>query len=164
MGTSCNVTTGRTRARRRIPTHALALGLAAACLLAMPSDAAAQRHGGHRGGPPARVVVAPGLAYGGWYGPYPGWYGPVYGPAYGPYREESGVRLKLRPRDASVFVDGYYAGIVDDFDGVFQYLALRPGGHHIEIKMPGYQTAAVDLHIQPGRRMTYRTDLQPDRP
>ena len=34
------------------------------------------------------------------------------------------VRLMVRPRDAAVYVDGYYAGVVDDFDGVFQRLTL----------------------------------------
>jgi len=29
------------------------------------------------------------------------------------------VRLKVKPAEASVYVDGFYVGIVDDFDGSF---------------------------------------------
>jgi hypothetical protein len=36
-----------------------------------------------------------------------------------------------RPEEAAVYVDGFYAGIVDDFDGVFQKLLLPPGDHTI---------------------------------
>ena len=41
---------------------------------------------------------------------------------------------RSRPRDAAVYVDGYYAGIVDDFDGVFQRLTLEVGPHRIELE------------------------------
>jgi len=147
-------------ARQPKAAAALTLLLAAACVFATPADAAAQRRQRRARPAPPVVVVAP--SYGGWYGPrYPGPYGPY---AYGSHYDDTGVRLKLRPRDAAVFVDGYYAGIVDDFDGVFQRLVLSPGGHTIEIRMPGYQTAAVDLFIQRGRTTTYHTDLVPDRP
>ena len=50
------------------------------------------------------------------------------GAAYG------GVRIQGAPRDAQVFVDGTYAGVVDDFDGTFQHLDLEPGSHAIEIR------------------------------
>ncbi len=70
------------------------------------------------------------------------------------------VRLKMRPRDAEVWVDGYYAGRVDDFDGVFQSLRLAPGGHQVEVRMPGYQTQTFDIHIQPNRTLTITEDLR----
>jgi PEGA domain len=140
----------------------LALALVPVVLLTLPTVASAQR----RGRRPATVVVP-----GGFYGPlYDPFYGPFYGPYYpgpygpGSYTRDGGVRLKVRPRDASVYVDGYYAGIVDDFDGVFQSLSLEPGGHHIEIRMPGYRTLSVDLLIQRGHTMTYHGDLVPDQP
>ena len=34
------------------------------------------------------------------------------------------LRLKIKPRDAQVYVDGYYAGQIDEFDGIF-----RAGAH-----------------------------------
>ena len=91
----------------------------------------------------------------------------AYG-AYAPYAQYApysydigGVRLKIRPRDAQVFVDGYYAGIVDDFDGTFQSLRLEAGGHKIEIHMPGFEDLEVDVHVQAGRTLTLSEDLRP---
>jgi hypothetical protein len=71
----------------------------------------------------------------GWSPGYSGYYGygaPRYS-AYG-YDDELGrVKLKVKPRDAEVYVDGYFAGHVDDFDGTFQSLKLDSGGYRIEI-------------------------------
>ncbi len=74
-----------------------------------------------------------------------------YAPWYALY-DFGGVRLKIRPRDAQVFVDGNYAGLVDDFDGTFQSLRLEQGGHKIEIHMPGFEDLELDIHVQPGGR------------
>jgi hypothetical protein len=122
-----------------------------------------------------------GLIYGsvgysnfGFYGalgsPYPAVYGaPAYGYGYGggysPWvvsgYDFGGVRLKIRPRDAQVFVDGNYAGLVDDFDGSFQSLRLQQGGHKIEIHMPGFEDLELDVHVQPGKTITLDQDLRP---
>src|SRR3954454_8702583 len=74
----------------------------------------------------------PAYGYGG-YGAYGGYGGYVVprGAAYG------GVRIEGAPRNAEVYVDGAYAGIVDDYDGVFQRLDLEPGSHEIEIRTQG---------------------------
>jgi len=91
-------------------------------------------------------------AYGGYaYGAYG--YGYGYPSAIGAY---GGVRIQGAPRDAQVYVDGYYAGIVDDFDGTFQRLTLEPGPHQIEIVVPGAPPVAFDVNAQPGRTITIR--------
>lgn len=87
------------------------------------------------------------------YTPYAPWQASGY--------DVGGVRLRIRPRDAQVFVDGHYAGIVDDFDGTFQSLRLEPGGHKIEIHMPGFEDLELDIHVQPGRTITLNEDLRP---
>ncbi len=104
-------------------------------------------------GGPYYPVVGYNSAYGYGPGPYSPWQ--VSGPDVG------GVRLKIRPRDAQVFVDGYYAGIVDDFDGSFQSLRLEQGGHKIEIHMPGFQDYELDVHVQAGKTITLSEDLKP---
>jgi hypothetical protein len=71
------------------------------------------------------------------------------------------IRLKIRPRDAQVFVNGYYAGVVDDFDGTFQQLRLEQGGHKIEVRMPGFENLQLDVHVQPNRTITIREELVP---
>jgi len=81
-----------------------------------------------------------------------GYYDPIPGHVYG------GVRITDAPRDAQVFADGYYVGIVDDFDGVFQHVNLEAGEHRIEIREPGLEPIAFDIIVQPGRTITLRVD------
>lgn len=104
--------------------------------------------------------------YGG-FGPGPSYYGyPGYGYGAAPYAwpgggyDAGGIRLRIRPREAEVFVDGYYAGLVDDFDGVFQTLKVAPGGHKIEIHMPGFHDLQLDVHVQPGRTITLSEQMR----
>jgi hypothetical protein len=80
---------------------------------------------------------------------------------YGYYGYDIGeLRLRVTPRHAEVRVDGYFAGVVDDYDGAFQGLRLESGGYHIEIVAPGYEPLAFDVRINPGQKITYRGDLQ----
>jgi 23S rRNA pseudouridine2605 synthase len=82
---------------------------------------------------------------------------------YGSYGYPVGeLRLKVHPRDAQVFIDGYYAGRVDEFDGVFQSLRLEEGEYQVEIVSPGYQPLAIDVRIFPGEKTTYEGDLIPE--
>jgi PEGA domain-containing protein len=107
-------------------------------------------------------VYRPRLGIGVYYGAggsYPygytprGYYNPIPGRPYG------GLRITGAPREAHVFADGYYVGIVNDFDGIFQHLNLEAGPHRIEIEVPGYETIAFDVMVQPGRTVTFRADL-----
>lgn len=98
-----------------------------------------------------------------WY-PY-GYYDPYYPGHPGGYdrgyRYNIGsLRINVRPKDAEVYVDGYYAGRVDDFDGVFQSLDLESGPYRIEVVAPGYETLEFNVRIQPGRKITYRGELR----
>jgi hypothetical protein len=103
----------------------------------------------------------PGYYYydrGGWF-PYA-----AYDSAYrfDPYRSgypTGEVRIDVDERFAEVWVDGYYAGTVDDFDGIFQGLTLEEGTYNIEIVAPGYEPLVFDIRIQPGERITYRGEL-----
>jgi hypothetical protein len=74
------------------------------------------------------------------------------------------VRIDLPQRDAQVFVDGYYAGLVDEYDGALQHLDLTTGPHHIEVRAPGFQTITFDVNVEPGRTITYRADMIPALP
>lgn len=91
------------------------------------------------------------------------WSGRVYGYrapyAYGARLYYGDVRLMVQPRDAAVYVDGYYAGVVDNFDGVFQRLTLEVGPHTIEIEAPGLDSQVFDVYVDPLRTTTIRTDL-----
>ena len=56
---------------------------------------------------------------------------------YSVYEMGAQIRCLVTPREASVYVDGFYAGIVDDFDGLFQRLPVTPGGHENRLA-PGW--------------------------
>jgi hypothetical protein len=108
-----------------------------------------------------------GFGYGGYYGFYdPWWYdGGYYGGYYAqPYYSrgyyDGSLRLKIKPRDASVFVDGYYAGRVDEFDGIFQQLHIEPGPHRIEVRADGYEPLTFEVRILPDRKVTYEGELK----
>ena len=138
----------------------------------LPSTADAQRRAGPRGSAPrATVVIVRGIAFPR-YVHYDPWYrygtpwvhyqrrGP-YGP-YGTYDGfNSGVRIEVTPNHAQVFVDGYLAGDVDEFDNVFQRLRLRPGGHEIAIYLEGYRTIRRSIYAQPGATEHIRETMQP---
>jgi hypothetical protein len=91
---------------------------------------------------------------------------PYYG-GYGGYAynesdtDHGGLKLKVKPRDAQVYVDGYFTGVVDDYDGVFQRLRLRSGGHRVELRAEGMQPSNFDVLIVPGETVTYRGELKP---
>src|SRR5690348_18075962 len=67
-------------------------------------------------------------SYGGYYGYSPGYY-------RSRYRDGGSVRIQVEPSKTRVYVDGYYAGIVDDFDGIFQRLS-RSEEHTSELQSP----------------------------
>jgi PEGA domain len=94
------------------------------------------------------------------YPAYPGYQGyPAYAPPTAGYFYGS-VRLKVKPREAEVYVDGYFAGRVDDYDGAFQHLNLATGPHHIQVQSPGYDPLEFDVNIQVDQNITYRGELQ----
>jgi len=71
-------------------------------------------------------------------------------PAYG------GVQIKNAPHDGQVYVDGYYAGIVDDFDGDNKHLNLTAGVHSVEIRVSGRQPTSFDVNVPPNQTVTIR--------
>jgi hypothetical protein len=69
---------------------------------------------------------------------------------YRPYGDlGASVRLEVKPKQAEVYVDGYYAGIVDDFNGTFQRLHVAPGEHEIELYYDGYRTTRQHVYLTP---------------
>lgn len=80
---------------------------------------------------------------------------------YGVYDALASLRIDAEPRQAQVFVDGYYAGLVDDFDGVFQRLRLEPGGRTITLYLEGYRTEEHRLYLRPGHDQRLRITMVP---
>jgi hypothetical protein len=112
-----------------------------------------------------------GYYWGSWW-PYSswGWYGGYYGYPWGwgggatvyhsVERESGSLRVLVDPSEARVYVDGYYAGTVDDFDGLFQRLSLAPGRHEIALKLEGYKTHRVKVYVTPDTTTKLNYDLE----
>lgn len=133
---------------------------------AVPAEA--QRHSRGFRGP---VIVTSPLLYR-YYDPLYFGFGPWYPALYpffgyppfaGPYPADHivSLRLQITPRDARVFVDGYPAGVVDDYDGVFQRLRLVPGNHEVTVYLRGYRTLREALYFNPGSTHTIKQTLIP---
>ena len=99
----------------------------------------------------------------GWYygQPFPPYYG--YGPYYGAYYGGGfgSLRLQVTPRDTEVFIDGYFAGTADDFDGTFQRLNVDPGDHAIELFHPQRRSVRQEIYLQPDKTFTMKLDMSP---
>ncbi len=135
--------------------------------------------GPRRGG---RVVVPRrgSVVIGAYYGPryYSSFYSPFYNRFYDPwfpygysgyarygagqfYGPESALRLQVSPRNTEVYVDGYYAGTVDDFDGIFQRLRLASGEYEVTLYLPGHRTVTQQLLLQPDRTLSLKHVMVP---
>lgn len=143
--------------------------IAVASLLAVisaPAVAHAQRKGGARGRVVARpVIVAP--YYSHYYDPFWSFYGWGYPGLYTPafynrgFVDESSARIQVTPRQTEVYVDGYLAGVVDDFDGFAQRLRVAPGEHVIELYLDGHKTIAQTILFAPGQSYRVRHAMEP---
>jgi hypothetical protein len=69
------------------------------------------------------------------------------------------VKISVRPRRAAVFVDGLYAGHVDEFNGLGQGLLLSPGKHRVQITLPGYQDFETEVSLLANQKFELKTDL-----
>ena len=108
-------------------------------------------------------------AYGYGYGANPWGYGYGYPSSYGygsssnrsSVKEHTGsIRLRVKPKDAKVLIDGTLVGTVDDFDGFSNHLQLAAGGHTIEIRANGYKAYSGNLNVVEGRTLTERISLK----
>jgi hypothetical protein len=87
---------------------------------------------------------------------------PMPGPYPYGYREpDSSLRIEVKPKEASVYVDGYYAGVVDDFDGTFQRLHVVPGPHEIVVYLRGYRSLRQQMYLSPGGSRKITGTLEP---
>ena len=115
-----------------------------------------------------------GMGYGlysgfGWAPYYGDPFGDPYGGGYGYYGgssvsygrgEQGNLKLKVKPRSAKVYVDGYFVGYVEQFDGAFQKLALNTGRHKVEVKADGFESAEFDVLINPQQTVTFQGELK----
>jgi hypothetical protein len=99
------------------------------------------------------TLVGPASASAQWR--YPGY------PAYRYAAAESDLRFSIKPKEASVYVDGYFAGKVDEFDGTFQRLHVAPGEHEIVVYLPGHHSLKRRLYLSPNATRKIEGTLEP---
>ena len=137
----------------------LLLGLALVTMLC-PADVQAE----HR-----RVLFRPLFHPGAFYSPFYwgayGWYPhwgpfPPYGYYVGGYRHLSSVRVQATPREAQVYVDGYFVGWVDDFDGWSQRLRLEPGEYEIQLYLEGFRPVSEKILLRPDSTFKLRRAME----
>ena len=86
--------------------------------------------------------------------------GPFYDPFWGPYypygfypyvvnHPTAAIRVDAEPKQAEVFVDGYFAGTPGR-------LRTTPGGHAITLYLPGYRTITRNVYVAPGSTIKMR--------
>ena len=111
-----------------------------------------------------RVVFVGGYFYDPYFGEYPWWPPVIYPHTRIVFDGRAQVRLQVTPRAAAVYVDGFYAGVVDDFDGFFQRLPLLAGGHTIAFYLEGFGTITRRVYLSTGSDLSIREVLVPLRP
>ena len=104
--------------------------------------------------PPATAGVSVGISVqaipGVWVGT--GW---TWLPHPPPVQQVAVVRIGVHPWWTRLELDGRFIGIADDFDGVPDYLYLRPGTYRLECVLGGYETQVVEIVAKAG----YRYDI-----
>ena len=71
------------------------------------------------------------------------------------------IKLEVTPERAAVFVDGHFAGTVNQFRGAGRAMLIAPGTHHIKIDLVGYQPFETDVTLLAKQKITVKTDLAP---
>jgi hypothetical protein len=126
-------------------------------------------------GPHRRTSVFIGASFGHpFYSPFwdPFWWGPgPWDPFYYPYypswhdsgqRDRTvGIRTDISPKEAQVYVDGYFSGTASDFSGAWKRLRVTPGQHEVVLYLKGYKSIHRTLNVEPGTEPRLREKLQP---
>jgi len=64
-------------------------------------------------------------------------------------------------KDAEVYVDGARAGTVEDFDGLFQSLHVKPGSREVVLYKEGFRSARQSVYIEPFDEKKLKFALEP---
>jgi hypothetical protein len=73
----------------------------------------------------------------------------------------SAARIQVTPRHTEVYVDGYLAGVADDFDGIAQRLRVEAGEHVIELYLEGHKPIAQTIMFVSGQSYRIRHTMEP---
>ena len=88
------------------------------------------------------------------------WTGPPQSEGMPPGPELAVVSTDVRPKDARLYLDDRFVGRTRYLDGRPGYLYLAPGTYHLELRLDGYETLAIDLEAEAGCRFDLKHRLQ----
>ncbi len=71
------------------------------------------------------------------------------------------ARLQVTPKQTQIFVDGYFVGTADKFDGTFQRLRVEAGEHELEFYLDGYRTAKQPVLFRREGTITIKHVMEP---
>jgi hypothetical protein len=77
-----------------------------------------------------------------------------------PERAPAVVETRVRPKRATVLLDGVPVGEARDYDGRWDRLWVEPGGHRIEFQAPGHRTLRLWLDTPAGSWSVVEERLQ----
>ena len=66
----------------------------------------------------------------------------------------------MKPKAAEVYVDGFYAGVVNDFSGTFQRLRTEPGEHEIALWFEGSVTVRQKVYLTPDNTFRIKYSME----
>ncbi len=137
-------------------------GLVLGASFLLPDASEAYRPRGHRGHsrygyPSFHLGYAPGYypSFGIGYGYYP--FAVGFNFAGGPRDPRGVVRFEVHPKQAEIYIDGYYAGIVDDFGK----LRLEPGPHDITLYLDGHRAFEETVYSTAGSTVRIHHEMEP---
>jgi len=81
-------------------------------------------------------------------------------PAYRYAAPDAAVKFDVKPKETTVYLDGFYAGIVDDFDGAFQRLRTSPGGHQVTLYLDGYRTYSERVYLSVDNTLKFKHRME----
>jgi hypothetical protein len=81
-------------------------------------------------------------------------------PMYRYAARDAAIRFDVKPDKAAVYLDGYYAGVVDDFNSWYQRLYTSPGPHELTLYLDGYRTYTEHVYLTPDNtfKLHYRME------
>jgi hypothetical protein len=90
-----------------------------------------------------------------------GYYGAPGDAGYGAGPGGASLKVEVKPKSAEVYVDGNFAGVVDQFDGMFDSLPLDAGEHEITIYKAGFRSIRQRLHLKAGSTQRIKGSMEP---
>jgi len=72
------------------------------------------------------------------------------------------LRADVEPAAARLFIDGRGVGSASQFVGPQQFVALTPGLHRVEVRLPGFKPARVVVEIAAAQTHLLHLRLAPD--